>query len=439
MEIELVDVRSGERQRTFDPVAGPADSVEALTARVAVQATAGAVAHLAPDSPPWASEWSLPVSLEAYEHYLSQQDHFCSLRYDDALVEGDRTLALSPDYIPALWQNAIIYNNQGRQEEADSTIAVLSDLRERMTTAERLNYDWFVANRLGEPAVSTRAAEELYRLDPSGSGGAAMLTAWRTGRMNDAVERYYALDRPGGCRWTGTWTQGSVAFHALGRFEEELEVAREGLRYWPGRRGFMGIETRAFAGMGRPDAVDSVLRAMEVLPPATDSDDLLTAAYAAAELRVHGHEAEASALFETTLDRFRSRAPDDRPYNTGRALYQAGEWAEAASIFEPLVEASPENPSYLRYYGVAVAKLGQREQALEIAERASALTRSGLRGRHLLAHAVIMDALGDSEEAVRYFQTAFDNGAMRAVWLHRDPALDDIRGYPPFDALMRPR
>jgi tetratricopeptide (TPR) repeat protein/TolB-like protein len=439
LEMELIDVRSGERLRTFDPVVGAADSTEALIAQLAAMGTAGAVAHLDPEAPPWMATVSLPVSLGAFEHYQRQSDLFCELDYTGSIEAGQRAVALSPDYIPALALMGVALNNLGREEEADSVYAILAGLRDRMTSVERAGNDWMIGNRRGDPVLSTRAAEELFRLDPAGAGGNAMLTAWRVNRMNDAVERYYAAARPGGCPWSGIWTQGSIAFHALGRYEEELEVAREGLRYWPDRRSLMDIEIRAFAGMGRVDAVDSVLRVMEALPPDQGFDPALRPIWAALELRAHGHEAESEALFAIALEAFPSRTSSSSPYNQGRAFYYARRWSEAAPIFEGLVEAQPENLTYLQFYGVTLAKQGDREGALEMARRARALGGRNVRGAHIRAQAVITAALGEADDAVRLLQEAFGSGATHGVWIHRDPAFDDLWGYAPFDSLMRPR
>ena len=74
-----------------------------------------------------------------------------------------------------------------------------------------------------------------------------------------------------------------------------------------------------------------------------------------------------------------------------------------------------------------------------MARRARALEGPNVRGAHIQAQGVITAALGDVDDAVRLLQEAFDNGSTHNVWIHRDPAFDDLWGYPPFDSLMRPR
>ena len=64
--------------------------------------------------------------------------------------------------------------------------------------------------------------------------------------MLDAVERVEHMDLDGPCPWPGNWTQGAIGYHALGRYQEELELARHGLTVYPNRRSFMDLEVRAF-------------------------------------------------------------------------------------------------------------------------------------------------------------------------------------------------
>jgi hypothetical protein len=51
----------------------------------------------------------------------------------------------------------------------------------------------------------------------------------------------------------------------------------------------------------------------------------------------------------------------------------------------------------------------------------------------------IAAALGDRDEAVRLLQLGFDNGQNHSSLIHIDPSFDELRGYAPYDNLMRPR
>ena len=45
----------------------------------------------------------------------------------------------------------------------------------------------------------------------------------------------------------------------------------------------------------------------------------------------------------------------------------------------------------------------------------------------------------DRDEAVRLLQLGFDNGQNHSSLIHIDPSFDELRGYAPYDNLMRPR
>jgi tetratricopeptide (TPR) repeat protein len=231
------------------------------------------------------------------------------------------------------------YGNLGMDTEADSLIVLLEQLRERMTTMERLSLDWMLGNRTDDPEL----AEQMYGLDASSVPATyAMITAWRRGRMSDAIERLEHIDLDDSCPWLGRWNQGSIGYHTLGRYAEELALVRHGLGYYPYRRSLMDIEIRAFAGMGRLDAVDSVLNAMAGLPPQRNSDPNLRPLWAGLELRAHGHRDAADRAFQRALEGLTYLPSDQRRNNRGQIFYYTGRWADADTVFASLLYEDPE-------------------------------------------------------------------------------------------------
>jgi hypothetical protein len=47
--------------------------------------------------------------------------------------------------------------------------------------------------------------------------------------------------------------------------------------------------------------------------------------------------------------------------------------------------------------------------------------------------------LGDRDRAVDLLREAYSRGASYGLWLHNDPLLDDLRGYPPFERFIAPK
>ena len=440
LEVELLEVRSGERLRTLEPVVGPQAAADSLLAALAQRAAAAAVAHLDPGAPPWLADYSVPVSLVAYESYLEQMDLFCVVDYAGSIEAGKRAVERSPEYVPALNQMMIAYSNLGMNAEADSLIDLLQGLRERMTTMERLVLDWMVGARTGDPEMAERAGEDAFSVDPSGIGAIlAWQAAWRRGRMSDAIVRLESFDGKDSCPWVGYWTQGPTPYHVLGRYEEELALARDGFRHYPARRSLMDIEARAFAGMGRVEAVDSVLDVMAGLPPQGTSDPHRRPMLAALELRAHGHFEPAERAFQRALDGYASLRPDQSRGNRGQTFYYSGRWADADTLFASLLSNSPDNIGYMGLRGASLARLGRREEALELSARLGRVTGPNLRGIQSAWQAIIAATLGDRDDAVRLMQEAFNSYTSYTTAIHREPAFDELWGYPPWDALMAPR
>ncbi len=80
-------------------------------------------------------------------------------------------------------------------------------------------------------------------------------------------------------------------------------------------------------------------------------------------------------------------------------------------------------------------QLGRYEEELELA----AINRPYLHGRTKRWQARIAAMLGERDEAVRLLRSAFREGRRFGIWLHQDMYLESLRGYDPYEELVRPR
>jgi tetratricopeptide (TPR) repeat protein/tRNA A-37 threonylcarbamoyl transferase component Bud32/TolB-like protein len=439
-EVEVRDMVSGERMRSLDPVVGPVDSVEAVVGRLADAAAAAAVALLDPGAPPWLASSTLAPSVQVFRDYIAQGEIFCRGLGAESIEAGNRILAQAPDFIPVLQLNRVAASNLGRNALADSLTQRLEGMRNRMTAIELADQDWMWGNIYGDPARALRGADAAYRLDPAAWGYLGGLTYMRQNRLEGALERFLAVDLDSSCNsdWVPWWSNAASTYHLLGRHEEELTLARGGLERFPGARGILDRELWALAALGRVQAVDSLLDFVDGLPRAADDGN--RAAAVALELRAHGHAEAADAAAQRAIDWYAAVPATDQRGNRGGALYVAGRWAEAEALFAALLGTQPENPTYLRRRGVALAKLGRRDEALEMGRRLEALHgRPNIDGVHVAGQAEIAAALGERDEAVRLLRRAFDVGYGYSVAIHREPAFQDMWGYAPWENLVRPR
>ena len=440
-EIEILDQRTGQLLRALDPVTGPVDSVEIVIGRVAAAATGAAVALLDPEAPVWLGDFTAPPSLGVYRDYLTLSDRFARGDYRGAIELGDRISRTAPDYAPALSMAYTAHSNLGQQREADSLHAIMTPLRDRMTTEERAAFDWVSAGRDGDPGAATRAAEELYRLDPASWGYVAGLTARRTGLLEAAVERFLAYDTETddfGRNWFPWRSNLAQTYHMLGRYEDELALARAEFANFPGDQRLHDYEMRALVALGRVEEADSILRLVQDLPPQQGLDRLFRPVWLGLELRAHGYEEESEAIFAEAIPPYVARGSGSQN-NRGRTYFYARRWEDADTVFASRHAAAPDNLNDMGYHGVILAMLGRREEALRISDQLGQMERSALRGDRIAWQAGIAAALGDRDEAVRLAQSAFDNGWAYALALHREPSFESLRGYPPWEALVAPR
>jgi tetratricopeptide (TPR) repeat protein len=183
------------------------------------------------------------------------------------------------------------------------------------------------------------------------------------------------------------------------------------------------------------EQIDSLLGVMRSLPPQSGYDPNLRGVYAALELIAHGYPEAGRRVMEEEVADLAGSSDGNR----ARIYYWSGQYAEAVELYETLLESAPESVQYLWHYGASLARLGREEEARRVIDRLGAIEQRNLRAYNTWGQGLITAILGDRDEAVRLFQDAFANGRAYDIWVHREPALADMWGYGPFDALMAPR
>jgi tetratricopeptide (TPR) repeat protein len=395
--------------------------------------------------PVWA-RMSSPPSTEIMTSLLATQDFFCRFRWQDVIDAAQPALEEAPDFAPLLMQVLFSYLNLGRYREADSVFALIDALGDQLTSSERLLTSWSHAVFYGsDPTEETRIAEQLFRIQPSTYGYHAGTTALRTNRFEDALERLLACDIDTPCfrvyfHW---WHLVAEAYHMLGRYEEELEVARDGLERFPSYRPLIRIEAEALAGLGRLDAVDSLLDVISDLPPQSRTSDIYNpgsqTAYIALELNVLGQREASEKLMDWALAWFETRPVSELRFERAKVLYWAERWSDADTLFSALIAEAPTNVEYRGFRGVALAHLGRREEALETARWLERLDRPFLSGAHTRWRAAIAATLGDREGAVRLLEQAYHEGMRLGHDHRREPEWETLRDYRPYEEFVRPK
>jgi tetratricopeptide (TPR) repeat protein len=127
-------------------------------------------------------------------------------------------------------------------------------------------------------------------------------------------------------------------------------------------------------------------------------------------------------------------------------LYGAERWEEARASYAALLAADPKNVEFLGGLGVSQARLGHSTAAAALAGRLAAINPPYSFGRSPFWRARIAALLGDRDGAVALLQQALARGIACTYHLgpptedcHREMDFESLRGYGPFDELLRPK
>jgi len=103
------------------------------------------------------------------------------------------------------------------------------------------------------------------------------------------------------------------------------------------------------------------------------------------------------------------------------------------------VDEDPGDVEALGFLGEVAAALGDTTVARDIEQQFAGLDGPYQRGHWTLHRAQILAMLAERELAVSMLRQAFAEGEQYNIWVHREPALESLRGYPPFEELVRPK
>jgi DNA-binding SARP family transcriptional activator len=454
-EVELIDVRTGSViqpiQRADAPAAKPAREVASLAQRV--------MTAIAVRFDPLFADYqgaSQPSSYEAYQEFLAgdqyrlRENFACkSDCYGEEIAHYRRAFSLDTNFTLALaseaWSSLLV----GACARTDSIAAYLQPRHDRLATLDRLTLDGAVALCHGERTRALEFAREALAASPHSEAAALTLglEARRAGLLRESVALMGKLDpaRVGSHRHY--WSNLEIPYHLLGEHARELEVASGSRRAFPNRTEAIAFEARAFVGLGRlpemrkrlDEMVSVPTNALQVRVVAVRLDEV------AGDLDAHGYTAEARVVYERAAAWCRSRPAEElkgSEDDCGRAFYYAGQFEKAREVFARLAREDPQELQWQSFLGVVAARMGDRKEVGRVDRWLAARTGPYLAGAPTFERARIAAVLGDRERAVTLLRLAIDQGATvfgTGFGLHADPDFRSLRGYPPFDELLRPK
>jgi len=380
---------------------------------------------------------------EAYQEYLGGVD----------LVGGDdagavrrfkRALELDPTFIAP--RIAIIARSPDVEERARQ-VSTLETLRGRLNPAQR---QWVAAVRAavaGRNEEALVAAREAARLVPPNTASNFLLGFYAqvAGHAREAVE---ALDAPldwervfgrPGARGGFYFNNLAESLHLLGEHERELAEVRRGCAIHPELLFLRTWEGRALAALGRLDEIGRVVD--DGLAMAGNHAAMMFGV--AVELRTHGQPEAARALARRAVTWHRDHPPpkgnEARRRVLGETLQLAEMWDEAETLYAQAAREFPDDLEYQAALGRLAARRGDRATAQRISDRLGLVERPHLLGRHTFLRAGVAAHLGEKDRAVELLRTSLAQGVWYDIDLHQDLGLQPLHGYPPYEALVKPK
>jgi hypothetical protein len=319
-------------------------------------------------------------------------------------------------------------------------------LPQGLSATERLQLDYMKAELNGDIAGQLRAQQQLVARDSSALAfelaGEAAVSLLRPDLAVPALLRSgpaYSVIGGGAAR--SNLLLLTEAYHEAGAHDRELQALVDNRAVFPDVGELRGRELRAYAGLAR--GAEALALADTMLRGSRDSSGItaMRLVDGAEEFRAHGDARTASRLLAMARAWFAahpgSAASPDRQFREGTVMLASG-MPDSAIVRFAVVGRDTARIDAAGYLALARLARGDRVGAKAAADSLGALDRPWLFGAHTFWRAAILGALGERDLAVQSLQQANREGQEMQQW-HFMRALDSLRGYAAFEALIRPK
>jgi DNA-binding SARP family transcriptional activator/tetratricopeptide (TPR) repeat protein/TolB-like protein len=452
-DAQITDARERKVLRVVDPVlasvSAPTAGLETLRQKLLATLAPSLDVRLASS----AQVQSHTPSYEAYKAFAEGLDDMYARR-GDAPSKFLRAYALDSAFTLPLLYAAMAYDGQGNFTGSDSLVRTLQHRRSDLAPYDRYLLDYQAARLRSNRDGAYVAARAAAAIAP-GSFAAVVLAPGAALSLNhprEAVRLLSQIDREKSAAkgLPAYWNILAHSYHLLGRYEDQITVARELRRRLPEETRALYYEARALAALGRLAELDAVLSESLSLPsvPGFGPPGMGAHQVAADELRAHGYPEASNAILERGIRFYQTAPPAVRniprfQHEIAYALYELGRLSEARRIYERLVAArSIKGGDYIliKYYLAFVATAqGDTARANEIVRELSLHQNPYFGGVHLFNTARLAAMRGDKELAMRLIQQGTAEGRGFDHTIHHLFEFRNMRGYAPFERWLAPR
>ena len=385
----------------------------------------------------------------AYVEYVAGMKPWIDGDAQAAASHFERAFRLDTNFVsvvPLLYEALL---SSGRSESADALLSSVAPRINSLAPYDHAQLTYITSFHRGEREAMYVAARQMVHVAPHSpdaqwSRGFAAAT---TNRFEEATTAFAAADVD---RW---WTHDklfasihwqSISYHLLGRYQDELTLARAVAAQHPFEADACMYVLRAMAPVSTVEEMEGAIAGCIAASGGTDASWRANARLMmASELRAHDRPNEALRFGGTAEKNFRMELERDstaQPLREGLAstLMELGRWAEALQLLEPMARARPDNrpPRLAANTAIAAAKLGRTALADEMLTRLRSSTPNPafhIQRARVLAHR------GLATDAITELRAAMAKGLSAAELFHANFGLDPLRREPMYIALVQPR
>ncbi|MDH3271963.1 MAG: tetratricopeptide repeat-containing serine/threonine-protein kinase [Gemmatimonadota bacterium] len=385
--------------------------------------------------------FSRPPAHDAYQAFDRGMERWMHMDFQGALADFREAYSLDTTFASPLFMMSTLYGELGQPAREDSVVSILEARRAGLPPSSQIWVAWSRARLAGDRMARLEASRVGFRVNPVQAVRLLVMDAVWAGRPEEALVVWREADedlRSVLRGWPANLRVLASAQHMTGRFEDQLDLAREAGRLFPDNLSSRYHEAQALAALGRLDEAASVIDQVERVESFEGSTPGYVLLRVAGDLARHGHAVQASDAARRAVLWYRARDPLEHRPELARTLLLADLPEEAAEVLDeeaPQEEGEIETRGLL---GVALARSGDRSGAEAQAEWLEALERPYLRGEHTYWRAAISAHLGERDEATRLLRRALEQG-WTFEFLHSDPSFEPLWGYELFERVIAPR
>jgi len=405
-----------------------------------------------------------PEAYDAYLHGLALFDRPDLLGADlrSAAESFEKAVRLDPNF--ALAWAKISRVHSGLYFDGDDTSAARSAAaHETLQKALQLEPD-LLETRLAEAYYhyfierDYDRARQIFGLvhqqSPNNSEAplALALIARRQGRWEESLAHFHeAIELDPRNLRTLMWT--SDTYRSMRQFQMALKFIDRALDIAPGDNGAIVRKVDAYQALGQFDQADAVLAQMH-----TDLNDASMIFAAARQLLLRHSYPTGVALMQSSLAKLDPSQHSDHSgllFLRGQFQQLAGDSAGATASYtesrqevQSLLREQPDNPDIISALAMVDAGLGDKETALQEADRAMAklpASKDALLGPlYEEVRARVLARFGDKDRAITILQhllaipySGTYAAPVTAAHLRLDPDWDNLRGDPRFEKLCQ--